>query len=159
MVLDVATIHRIIRKERLLSLATANSHYPDNSVVCYAYDNDLHFYFGSYSDTLKCRNVADNPYVALTVGTLQIHGIARIVPYGSPEYTRKRAIYDARFSQYASIFERVDNELYEVVPLVIWHYNPSIGEMNRDELILDQAYYNAISPYKFHPYIERAQEV
>ena len=117
--------------------------------------NDLHFYFGSYSDTLKCRNIVHNPHVAITIGTLQIHGMARIVPYGSAEYTRKREIYDARFSQYASIFERVDNELYEVIPLVIWHYNPSSGEMNRDELILDQEYYNAISPYKFHTYIDR----
>lgn len=153
--LDVAIIQHIIKKERLLSLATANSQYPDNSIVCYAYDNDLHFYFGSYSDTLKCRNIVHNPHVAITIGTLQIHGIARIVPYGSPEYSRKRAIYDARFSQYASIFERVDNELYEVIPLVIWHYNPSSGEMNRDELILDQEYYHAISPYKFHTYLDR----
>ena len=153
--LDTATISRIMKKEKLLSLATANSNYPDNSVVCYAFDDNFHLYFGSYSDTLKCRNIAENPYVAITIGTLQIHGMAKIIPYGSTEYISKREIYDRRFPQYRSVFERINNELYEITPLVIWNYNPSLGEMNRDELIIDEAYYRSISPYKFHEYGER----
>lgn len=145
----------ILDKEKLLYLGTTNGLYPDNSVVCYAYDENLNLYFGSYSDTLKCRNISENPYVAICIGTLQIHGITKLIPYGSNEYKFKREIYDKRFPQYASVFEKVDNELYQIKPLVIWNYNPSLGEMNRDELIFDFEYYNAICPYKFHKYEQR----
>ena len=155
MKLNSGTVKNILEREKLFYLATTNSKYADSSAVCFAYDEDLHLYFGSYSDTLKCRNIAQNPYVAISVGTLQIHGIARIVTYKSDEYKRKREIYDKRFPQYASVFEKVNNELYEINPLVIWNYNPSLGEMNRDELIIDQEYYESISPYKFHKYDER----
>jgi len=155
MKLDLDVINSILQKEKLIYLATSNSKYPDNSVVCFAYDEKLHFYFGSYSDTLKCRNIAENPYVAISVGTLQIHGIAKIVPYGSIEYKNKRQIYDNRFPQYVSVFEKINNELYEISPLVIWNYNTSLGEMNRDELIFDLDYYQTIDPYKFHEYDKR----
>ncbi len=104
---------------------------------------------------LKCRNISQNPYVAITVGRLQIHGIAKIVPYESEEYKSKRTIYDQRFPQYKSIFEKIDNELYEIYPLVIWNYNPSLGEMNRDELIIDLEYYKSISQHTFHNYDDR----
>ncbi len=155
MELKTETIKKVLEKEKLLYLGTTNGKYPDNSAVCFAYDDDLHLYFGSYSDTLKCRNIAQNPYVAVTCGTLQIHGIARAVPYGSEEYTEKRAVYDKRFPQYATVFEKEANELYEILPLVIWHYNPSLGEMHRDEFILDRTYYKEIEPYHFHKYEER----
>ena len=155
MKLDLNTINNILEREKLINLATTNNKYPDNSVVCFAYDKNLHLYFGSYSDTLKCRNIAENPYVAISVGTLQIHGIAKIVPYGSKEYENKRKIYDERFPQYVSVFEKSNNEIYEINPLVIWNYNPSLGEMNRDELIIDLEYYQSISPYKAHKYVER----
>jgi len=78
-----------------------------------------------------------------------------VVLYGSEEYKNKIKIYDQRFPQYASVFEKIDNELYEISPLVIWNYNPSLGEMNRDEVIIDLEYYQSISPYKCHKYIER----
>ena len=155
MTLDFDTVNNILAKEKLLCLATASDKYPDNSVVCFAYDESFRLYFGSYSDTLKCRNIAANPHVAVSVGTLQIHGSARLVPYGSAEYKDKRQAYDKRFPQYVSVFEKVDNELYVINPLVIWNYNPSLGEMNRDELVLDPDYYQAIDPYKFHKYGER----
>jgi len=155
MKLNLDTVNNILEKEKILYLATTNSKYPDNSAVCFAYDENLHLYFGSYSDTLKCRNIAENSYVAISVGTLQIHGNAKIVSYGSREYKNKRKIYDERFPQYKSIFEKFNNELYEITPLVVWNYNTSLGEMNRDELIFDSDYYESISPYKFHEYDER----
>lgn len=156
MELNREKIKSVLEKEKLIYLATTNSKYPDSSAVCFAYDEMLHLFFGSYSDTLKCRNISKNPYVAISVGTLQIHGITKIVPYGSEEYRNKREIYDKRFPQYASVFEKVDNELYEILPLVIWNYNPLFGEMNRDELIIDLEYYKSISPYIFHKYNDRS---
>ncbi len=155
MELNAEKIISILEKEKLLFLGTTNNKYPDNSAVCFAYDENLHLYFGSYSDTLKCKNIANNPHVAIAVGTLQIHGTAKIVPYGSEEYIGKRAIYDKRFPQYVSVFQKVNNELYEIIPLVIWNYNPSLGEMNRDKLIFDLEYYKSIFPYEFHKYDER----
>ena len=155
MELNSGTVKSILEREKLLYLATTNGKYADNSAVCFAYDEDLYLYFGSYSDTLKCRNIEQNPYVAISVGTLQIHGIAKLVPYESNEYKSKREIYDKRFPQYAAVFEKVNNELYEINPLVIWNYNPSLGEMNRDEMIIDFEYYESILPYKFHNYDDR----
>ena len=155
MELNSGTVKSILEREKLLYLATTNGKYADNSAVCFAYDEDLHLYFGSYSDTLKCRNIAQNPYVAISVGTLQIHGITKLVPYESNEYKSRREIYDKRFPQYAAVFEKVNNELYEINPIVIWNYNPSLGEMNRDEMIIDFEYYESILPYKFHNYDDR----
>lgn len=107
----------------------------DNSVVCFAYSETAELYFGSYSDTLKCKNIAQHAIVAVTVGTLQIHGKAEIVSYGSEEYMRRKAIYDERFPQYKDLFELKNNELYRIKPYVIWQYNPGKGEMHRDEYI------------------------
>lgn len=149
-------IKRILDKEKFLSLATTGGEHPDNGIVCFAYDDELRLYFGSYSDTLKCRNIARNPHVAICVRTLQIHGITRIVDYGTEEYKVKRAVYDSRFPQYTSVFEKADNELYEIRPLVIWNYDPAQGEMHRDELILDAQYYQSIEPYRFPGYAERS---
>lgn len=86
MELNPEKIKSILEKEKIIYLATTNSKYPDNSAVCFAYDQELHLFFGSYSDTLKCRNITQNPYVAISVGTLQIHGIAKVVPYENEEY-------------------------------------------------------------------------
>lgn len=155
MALSIEKIKSILAKETLLSLATTAKKAPDNSIVCFAYDEGLHLYFGSYSDTLKCKNIEENPYVAIAVKTIQIHGKAKIVPHGSKEYEIKSAIYAKRFPQYVSVFEKEMNELYEITPLVIWNYNSAEGEMHRDELILDTNYYNSISVYKFHKYNDR----
>lgn len=155
MVLGIEKVKGILENEKLLSLATTDGVYPDNSIISFAYDENLHLYFGSYSDTLKCINISKNPYVAITVKTLQIHGMAKLIPYGSEEYKRKIEIYGKRFMQYLSVFEKVDNELYEIIPLVIWNYNPSEGEMHRDELILDEEYYKKIEVYRFHEYGDR----
>jgi general stress protein 26 len=155
MELGIEKIKNILEKEKLIYVGTTNGKYPDSSVVCFAYDENINLYFGSYSDTLKCRNISQIPYVAVSVGTLQIHGIAKIIQYGSEEYINKRVVYDKRFPQYKSIFEKTNNELYEISPLVIWDYNPSLGEMNRDELIIDLDYYKSIFPYKFHKYEDR----
>ena len=155
MELKQEVILNILANEEIMYVGTTNGKYPDNSTVCFAYDENIHLYFGSYSDTLKCKNIAINNYVAITIKTLQIHGMAKVIPYGSEEYISKRKIYDKRFPMYKNIFEKIDNELYEISPFVIWNYNPSLGEMNRDELILNMDYYNSISPYKFHEYKER----
>jgi len=155
MELKRSEILNILSKEKIMYVGTTNGEFPDNSAVCFAYDEDINLFFGSYSDTLKCKYISINPYVAITVNTLQIHGVAKIISYGTEEYIDKREIYDKRFPMYKNIFEKIDNELYVISPLVTWNYNPSLGEMNRDELIFNMDYYNSISPYKFHEYIDR----
>lgn len=139
-----------------MSLGTTGEKFPDNSVVCFSYDEDCNLYFGSYSDTLKCKNIALNSNVAVTVGTLQIHGIASIVEYGTQAYKIGRANYDSRFPQYVEMFEKVGNELYMIKPLVIWNYNPSIGgEMYRESLVFDEDYVSQIEVYVPHIYERR----
>ena len=53
MELNPEKIKSILEKEKILYLATTNNKYPDNSAVCFAYDENLHLYFGSYSDVYK----------------------------------------------------------------------------------------------------------
>ena len=90
------------------------------------------------------------------MGTLQIHGIASLVEYGTPEYNKGRENYDKRFPQYTEVFECVDNELYMIKPLVIWNYNPALGEeMYREMLVFDENYLNQIEVYHPHIYAKR----
>lgn len=148
-------IQKILAKQTLMSVGTQGNNGPDNSIVCFAFDNQCNLYFGSYSDTLKCKNISINPIVAITAGTLQIHGYASIVPYGANEYQNGRAIYDDRFPEYKKLFELKNNELYKITPLVIWNYNPSKGEMHRDFIIFDKQYYNSVDVYEPHHYDKR----
>lgn len=156
--MDLTFVVQILEKQKLMSVGTQGANYPDNSIVCYAYDEACCLYFGSYSDTLKCKNIAYNDVVAITIGTLQIHGKAKLIPYGVSEYEEGRKIYDNRFPQYQNLFELENNELYKIEPLVIWHYSPSQGEMHRDVIILDEAYYQSIEVYKPHSYISRTKK-
>jgi hypothetical protein len=139
---------KILDKEKLAYIATYNGTFVDNSVVCYSVDSELNLYFGSYSDTLKCRNFDVNPFVAIALSTLQIHGIARLIGYDSEEYNEKIKIYIEKFPQYAHVFNKENNELYEVKPLVMWNYNPSKGEMHRDNIIFDNDYFKKINAYE-----------
>ena len=145
--IDKISILRILNKGKLAYIATTNGKFVDNAIVCYA-NNDLKIYFGCYSDTLKGKNIARIPYVALAISTLQIHGKARIIEYKSKEYRMKLKYYKERHPQYVNVFHKMNNELYEVEPLVVWSYNPKKGEMNRDVYILDQNYYNKLKPYE-----------
>lgn len=151
-IMNMDTVLKILEKQTLMSVATQGVTYPDNSVVCFAYDELCNLYFGSYSDTLKCKNITNYPSIAVTVGSLQIHGIATIVTYGTDDYYEGREIYDNRFPQYRNLFELEHNELYIIKPLVIWNYSPFKGEMHRDVIVFDEKYYNSIDVYLPHVY-------
>ncbi len=153
--MDINKVSKILEHQRLMSLGTQGTDFPDNSVVCFAYDENCNLYFGSYSDTLKCKNIAQNPIVAITAGTLQIHGTSDIIPYGTPAYYKGRKVYDQRFPKYKDIFELENNELYIVKPLVIWNYDSSKGEMHRDVIIFDEAYFKSVEVYVPHAYTHR----
>lgn len=148
---------QLLSKQTLMSLATYGKDHPDNSIVCFSYDENCNLYFGSYADTLKCKNIAYHNVVAITVGTLQIHGEASIVDYGTDAYRTGRENYDKRFPQYKEMFEQEDNELYMIKPYVIWNYNPSVKEMYRDTLVFNDGYYNDIEVYHPHSYKKRKQ--
>lgn len=148
-------IIKILSKRKTLNIATTNGTFVDNAIVSYALDDDLNLYFGAYSDTLKCRNINDCPYSAITIGPLQIHAVVKKLEYGSEEYLSGRRIYDARHPQFQKMFEQVNNELYKIKPLVIWLYNPKYGAMHRDVMIIDQNYYNDVKPYTEHKYPSR----
>lgn len=148
-------VQKALSNQTLMSIGTQGINGPDNSIVCFAFDAQCNLYFGSYSDTLKCKNISINSIVAITTGTLQIHGYASIVPYGSIDYQDGRAIYDDRFPKYKEIFDLENNELYKITPLVIWNYNPTKGEMHRDLIIFDKKYYDSIDVYEPHHYDKR----
>lgn len=153
--MDMKQVLDIASRQLFMSVATTSKNRPDNSVVCFAADENCNVYFGSYSDTLKCKNIRANSLVAVTIGSLQIHGNASIVPYGTMDYMVGRKIYDCRFPQYDKMFELENNELYIIKPLIIWNYNPAFGEMHRDVIIFDQKYYDSLDVYTPHAYNKR----
>ncbi len=137
----------ILESQRMCFLATANHSFVDNAMVAY-YSEGLEIFFGSFSDTLKCRNIAENPQVAIGVGKLQIHGIAQLIPAESPEYRQYVSKYLTLFPNYQFYFELQNNELYRIKPLVVWLYDSSKGTMHREKLVLDQDYYRRLQPYE-----------
>ena len=151
--MTISDVREILEKHKLMSIGTYGKKYPDNSVVCFSYDENANLYFGSYSDTLKCKNISNNNIVAVTIGTLQIHGRAEIVEFGSEAYAIGRKNYDARFPQYREVFMKKNNELYIIIPYVIWNYNPSLGgEMYRECIVFNSAYLSEIDEYVPHSY-------
>lgn len=144
---DEKKILEILQKEKLAYIATTNGAFVDNAVVCFS-SIKYHLYFGCYEDTLKGKNIKENPNVALAIGALQIHGTARKIKYKSSEYNEKIKAYGEKWPEYLPVFDKENNQLYEIEPKVIWLYNPSNGEMNRDVLIFDEEYYKEVKPYE-----------
>ncbi|NMA34639.1 MAG: pyridoxamine 5'-phosphate oxidase family protein [Clostridiaceae bacterium] len=138
---------KTLAEKNMCSIATAGKNNVDNAVVAY-YSDGFDVYFGSFSDTLKCRNISINPNVAICIDNIQIHGKVRRIEYGSSEYMIYREKYLAKFPHYRFYFELENNELYKVTPLVIWHYDSAKGLMHRDVLIFDNDYYQEIAPYE-----------
>ena len=137
----------ILEGQRMCYLATTNQSFVDNAMVAY-YSEGFDLYFGSFRDTLKCRNIDENPHVAIGVGKLQIHGSAQLIAAESPEHQEYVAKYLTKFPNYQFYFELQNNELYRIKPLVIWLYDSSKGTMHRDRLIIDQDYYHQLQPYE-----------
>ena len=140
-------IIKTLSEKKLCYLATRGEKYVDNAMVAY-YSEGFDLYFGSFSDTLKCRNIKDNPQVAVCIDNIQIHGKAELIEYGSDEYYDYVAKYLTKFPNYKFYFELQNNELYRVTPLVIWYYDSSKGRMHRDVIIFEQDYYQELRPYE-----------
>ncbi len=140
-------ISAILESQRMCYLATANHSFVDNAMIAF-YPEGFELFFGSFSDTLKCRNIVENPQVAICVGQLQIHGIAHLIAAESPEYHQYVSKYLTRFPNYRFYFELQNNEFYRINPLVIWLYDSSKGTMHREKLVLDQDYYYRLQPYE-----------
>lgn len=138
---------KILTEKKMCYLATAGEKYVDNAMVAY-YSDGFDLYFGSFSDTLKCRNIKVNSHVAICIDKLQIHGKAQLIEYGSAEYFNYLEKYLTKFPHYQFYFELQNNELYRVTPLVIWYYDSSKGTMHRDKLIFDDDYYQKLMPYE-----------
>lgn len=138
---------KTLSEKKMCYIATAGGNNVDNAMVAY-YSDGFDLYFGSFSDTLKCRNISIDPNVAVCIDNIQIHGRARQIEYGSNEYMIYKEKYLAKFPHYSFYFELENNELYKVTPLVIWCYDSSRGTMHRDVLIFDDDYYKEIAPYE-----------
>ncbi|MDP3176303.1 MAG: hypothetical protein Q8M76_00280 [Spirochaetaceae bacterium] len=141
--LDEAQAVALIEKESLASVAACDGRRLDNAVICVANDG-LYLYFGGLTTTLKGRLMLARSTVALTIGSMQYHGSARVLPHGSDDYLRARATYDRKFPQYAKLFELEDNELFELRPLALWLYDGVNGVLNRPFLVKDEGYFRSL---------------
>jgi len=138
---------KTLNEKKMCYIATAGGKYVDNAMVAY-YSDEFVLYFGSFSDTLKCRNIKFNSHVAICVDNLQIHGRAQLIEYSSDEYFYYTEKYLTKFPHYKIYFELQNNQLYKVIPLVIWYYDSSKGTMHRDMIVFDNDYYKKLLPYK-----------
>ena len=146
-------VHKIYGEEKLATLATMGPGGPDGVVfvdasVIFVAPWGFNLLFGSFNDTGKARNIAWNPDVALTLGTLQIRARARMISQETDEYTEGRKIYDVRFPQFADWFDREGNELYLLETRAIWRYAPEHGMMARELLELEDGFAKRIGAYE-----------
>jgi hypothetical protein len=142
-----SNIKNILTTKKMCFIATSGRDFVDNAMVAY-YSDEFILYFGSFPDTLKCRNIKNNSHVAVCVDSIQIHGKACLIEYGSDDYYVYMEKYLTKFPYYRFYFELQGNELYRIIPLVIWQYDSSKGTMHRDVIIFDQDYYHALKPYE-----------
>lgn len=139
-------ILKVISNTQTCYLATTARGYVDNSRVAYCSD-EFTIYFGSFRDTLKCRNIEINPYAAVCVDNVQIHVKAKCLKYGSEEYAMAKQRYIDKFPHYAFYFELENNEIYKCDPLAAWYYNSTKGTMHRDMVVFDKQYTELLLPY------------
>lgn len=138
---------KTLNENKICCIATTGEKYVDNAMLAY-YADAFDLYFGSFSDTLKCRNIKVNPHVAICVDNLQFHGKAQLIKHSSDEYFFYMEKYLTKFPHYKYYFELQNNELYRVTPLVIWYYDSSKGTMHRDMIVFDNDYYKKLLPYE-----------
>jgi len=138
---------KILAGNRMCYIATTGNNFVDNAMVAY-YAEGFELFFGSFSDTLKCKNIHNNPYIAVCIDNLQIHGKAEMIEHNCKDYDNVVKKYLNKFPQYKFYFELENNELYRIKPLVIWLYDSSKGTMHRDMIVIDNDYYNRLKPYE-----------
>jgi hypothetical protein len=143
----VNKINAILSEHKNCSIATTDKVNIDNSLVAF-YAEDLKLYFGSFTNTLKGKFISINPYVAINIYALQMHGVATLLDRNSGEFKQVYEKYIMRFPQYKSFFEYENNEMYRIDPLVYWIYDNRKGMMHRDKVIFDMDYYIRLSPYE-----------
>lgn len=142
-----AKVRQILAEKRMCFIATAAGNFVDNAMVAYCADG-FKLYFGTFSDTLKGRNIAANPLAAVCIERVQVHGRVRLIDYNSEEYGRQVEKYLEKFPNYQDYFALEKNELYEISPLVIWYYDSSRGRMHREKIVFDHDYYERLKPYE-----------
>lgn len=145
--LENRIIH-ILCERQFCTLAASDGRHVENAAVGYLSDG-LTLYFGTYADTLKSRFLTKNDQVALCVDNiLQIHGKARPVSAGTPEYQDSLSKFLAKFPNFGFFFD-IEHVWFRVDPQVIWLYK---GWMHRESLVLDEAYYRDLQPYETNPH-------
>ena len=78
-------IKKWLKEHQYCVIATSCKDKPWAATVNYAIDDDLNIYISTRSDSLKFKNLLDNPNVCLVIdsqtreGTMQIQGIAEIL--------------------------------------------------------------------------------
>jgi general stress protein 26 len=150
-------IQNLFAEKKICYIASTNNSFVDNAMVAY-YSEGFTIYFGSFNNTLKCRNILANPHVAICIENIQIHGLARHIESSSEVYQVYKEKYISKFPSYEFYFGLEENELYKVEPLVIWHYDSKKGIMHRDKIVIDQQYYEALEPYEAPLKINRRVE-
>lgn len=128
-----ARIFSFVEKNRLMTLATARGGKPWVATVFFVYDRALSLFFYSRPDTIHCRAIKKNPFVAVAINHdwkdkegnirgLQITGRARRVT--AREYRGAYTRYRGRFS-WADDFQK-NHVLYRITPKEIWYIDEKL---------------------------------
>lgn len=136
-------ILKIFKRNKECSIATFNKHYVCNSVVS-DYNDGLNLYFGTFDDSMKGKNIEINNICAITINSLQMHGIITKLDKNSFEYKMQIDSYLRKFPYYRDFFCHDNNYLYKINPLIFLIYNYRKGERYKEEFVIDYKYYDEL---------------
>lgn len=60
-------VQNFLKEQFIMNVATISENKPHSSVLLYAMDDDMTFYFVTHSDTHKAKNLLKNPHISLSV--------------------------------------------------------------------------------------------
>ena len=123
--INIDDVIKALEKEKTIILATC----ADNRVTTRAMSHvneGLTVYFQTGKDYLKCRQIRDNPNVAITVGGFDMEGKATLLSH--PLDTENEffiKLFEAKHTQYANVWSKRPEEIVvkvEINAVRQWRY-------------------------------------
>lgn len=155
--LTAAEVRTFLAENTLMSLSTSGDH-PWSATVYYAFDADLALYFLSDPRTLHCRQIAQNPQVAVAIANshqavvdskrgLQLWGEAEQISsaaklrFALDLWKRSHSVVDPQLDYKRMLTNVISGRMYKITPKKIKLFDqslfPDVEEGDEPVLVMD----------------------